>query len=459
MSDKSFMEYVRDTFDPAREFAKPFPMSEYRGLSWTQYILGPSSANYLAQLGPEVIKMELPRLGEPMRHTTPLNDILFYPLSRSEPSRGTGGGFVGANYNEYFASIDFRRSEAKQLITERLAPKIDFVMENYRPGTFDRWGIGYRQLSQVNPRIVYVWMGGFGGWGPGRRRASYDILGQAQGGCFWITGFPSNIGPSKGYPTKLAIWYMDYVSGMHGALGAASALYWRDQVSGVGQFIEVSQVHFANRCASSTGALLLWGRHGLRWQRFGDWDHERCVHGIVKCGKSSRPDSENPQEKEEGYVVISAFDDADFVRLMSAVGHPELAQKHKDWTSRVKPLGQQEIYEALEEWAKDYTKEQVVEKLTREGIIATPVLTVKEVCDPDVSEWGRHWHQRGSVRWIEDPTFGDVLSWGPCAHMSESQPKVMWIFKPVGADNEYVYVKLCGLTLEELKSYEEKYVI
>ncbi|MGB9105087.1 MAG: CoA transferase, partial [Terriglobales bacterium] len=209
----SFEEFCRKTFDPKGEFAKPEALKGIRVLSCTQYILGPSCASYLAELGAEVIKIEAPRRGEAMRHTTPFNEPFLYPLSKFVPERGTGLGFVGANPNEYFCSVDFHRPEG-QAIVKKLAAKSDVFVENYRPGTFDRWTIGYRQLSAINPRLVYQWLGGFGGWGPGRVRASYDILGQSQGGNFGMTGAPEFKG---GSPAKHTIWLADYWGGMMGA--------------------------------------------------------------------------------------------------------------------------------------------------------------------------------------------------------------------------------------------------
>ncbi len=204
--------YIGDCWaSPAKtSFGKPEALKGYRVLSCTQYILGPSCASYLAELGAEVIKIEAPRRGEAMRHTTPFNEPFLYPLSRWIPERGTGLGFFGANPNEYFISLDFHRPEG-QAILKKLAAKSDVVAENYRPGTFDRWGIGYRQLKEINPRLVYCWMGGFGGWGPGRVRASYDILGQAQGGNFGMTGKQEFLG---GAPAKHTIWLADYWGGM-----------------------------------------------------------------------------------------------------------------------------------------------------------------------------------------------------------------------------------------------------
>jgi crotonobetainyl-CoA:carnitine CoA-transferase CaiB-like acyl-CoA transferase len=305
LKDMTFEDFCRTVFDTTKRYEKPEVLKGVRAISTTQYILGPSCANYLAELGAETIKIELPKRGEPMRHTTPFNEPFLYPLSRWMPDKGTGLGFFGANANEYFMSLDFHKPEAIQIM-KRLAAKSDVFCENYRAGTFDRWGIGYRQHAQVNPRVVYQWMGGFGGWGPGRNRASYDILGQAQGGCFSITGWHKEMG---GMPSKQTIWIMDYWGGAISTFNIIACLYWRDNVSGKGNFLEYSQVHGAQR--HLTDLIALYGRTGITAQRFGNYEPLLCVHGILKCGKSSYPNSKNPQEMEVGFCLVSAYKDED----------------------------------------------------------------------------------------------------------------------------------------------------
>jgi crotonobetainyl-CoA:carnitine CoA-transferase CaiB-like acyl-CoA transferase len=446
-AQQSFEEYCQSTFDYKKAFSKPEALKGLRVLSCTQYILGPSCASYLAELGAEVIKIEAPRRGEAMRHTTPFNEPFLYPLSKWVPERGTGLGFFGANPNEYFMSLDFHKPEA-QAILKKLVAKTDVFVENYRPGTFDRWGIGYRQLKEVNPRLIYQWLGGFGGFGPGRVRASYDILGQSQGGNFGMTGKPEFMG---GAPAKHTIWLADYWGGMMGAMAVLAALYYRDKISGEGAFIEYSQVHGVTRQLEY--ALPLYGRHGITRERWGGWDTQLCVHGIIKCGKSSYPNSENPQESEEGYIMVSAHKDKDFARLCDAIGKPSLAQKFAKHDDRVKAQSQIEIYPVLEQWSADKTKEQVAAVLDAANIINQPVWNSKEVANQP------HFQQRGAVRWLDDPTFGDVLHQGPAYLMSQTPPRIKWAFKPVGADNEYILGKLAGLGPDEVKRLEDQEII
>ena len=227
-----------------------------------------------------------------------------------------------------------------------------------------------------------------------------------------------------------------------------AALYYRDKISGEGTFIEYSQVHGVTRQLEY--ALPLYGRYGITRERWGNWDTQLCVHGIVKCGKSSYPKSDNPQEQEEGYILISAYDDKDFAKLCQTVGDGAMASKYAKAEVRVKAESQMEIYPWLEKWTSDKTKEDVAKILDSAGINNQPVWNSKEVANHP------HWQQRGAVRWIDDPTFGDLLHQGPAYHLSETPPRIKWALKPVGADNEYILGKVAGLTAEDLKRLEDQ---
>ncbi len=277
---------ARLVFNKDALFDKPEALNGYRVLSCTQYILGPCAAAYLGELGAEVIKIEVPRLGEPMRHCSPYNETWFYPVSRWNPGRGTSPAFQGANHNEYFVTLDYRKPEAKEIFYN-MVQKTDAMVWNYRPGTFDRWKIGYGACKEVNPRIVLAWCGGFGGFGPGRNWASYDILGQAKGGVFSFTGHRAGRA-SAGFPSKHTTWIMDYSIGMLVSTAMLAGLYWRDTVSGLGNYFECSQVQGSTRYTEY--ALPLWGRNGIVRMRWGNWDTEICVNGICRL----RPDLLSP---------------------------------------------------------------------------------------------------------------------------------------------------------------------
>lgn len=443
-----FEEYCRHIFDPKRTFEKPEALKGIRWLSCTMYIFTPHSACTLAEYGAEVIKIELPRLADPMRHTSPFNESYFYPLHDDRPMTGTGIGLHHANLNDYFITLDYHAPEAKEVMYD-LVRISDGLTDVYRPGTFYRWGFGYPQVMKINPRFIYVWGGGFG-FGPKMFGGSYDILGQSQGGLASITGFHEDMG---GFPAKHSNWIIDWLSGLLITCGILSAIYWRRK-TGLGTMIEFSQVHVSSR---STGyAIPLYHRFGVVRQRWGNWDTQLCVHGIIMTGKTDYPDDPNPQLADETrYVFVSAFEDEDYKELCSVINRHDLWEKYKTAKERLRPDGQMEIYRGLEDWAKDKSRSEVVEILTNAGLLAYPVMNAKDVYECE------HFRTRGTIRWIEDPSFGDVLVHGGFsdAILSETPPRVRWIWRPVGADNVKIYHDLLGYPISKIEELYKRAII
>ena len=442
-----FEEYCKKLFDPNKVWNKPEALKGWRHISATMYILSPHVGATLGEFGAEVIKIELPKLGDPMRHTSPFNEVYLWPETDHRPMTGTGMGFLHANMNKYFVTLDYHAPEAKEIVYD-LVRISDSLAECYRPGTFYRWGIGYPQLKEVNPRLIYIWLGGFGNYGPRRYGGSYDILGQAVGGLAAITGWHEDFG---GHPAKQTNWLIDWYSGLIGVIGVLAAAYYRRK-TGEGTFIDLSQISCATR---ATGyAFPLYGRFGVVRQRWGNWDTLLCVHGVIMVGKTDDPEHPNPQISEESrYVFVSAFQDEDFRELCYIIGRPDLWEKYCSLKERLKPEAQIEIYRALEEWAADKSRSEVVEILNNAGLIAVPVFSAKDVYECD------HYWERGTLRWVDDPIFGNVLVHDCTVKMSETPPRAKWIWRPIGADNIRIYHELLGYPLSKLKELWEKGII
>ncbi len=442
-----FEEYCKKVFDPKKIWDKPEALKGWRHISSTMYVLSPHVGATLAEYGAEVIKIELPRLGDPMRHTSPFNEAYFWPETDHRPQTGTGIGILHCNSNKYFVTLDYHAPEAREIYYD-IVRISDSLAECYRPGTFYRWGIGYPQLREINPRLIYIWLGGFGNYGPRRYGGSYDILGQAVGGLAAITGFHEDFG---GHPAKQTNWVIDWYSGLTGLVGVLAAAHYRKK-TGEGTYIDLSQISCSTR---ATGyAFPLYGRFGVVRQRWGNWDTLLCVHGIIMTGKSDDPEHPNPQISDESrYVMISAFQDEDFRELCYIINRPDLWEKYKTLKERVKPEAQIEIYRALEEWAADKTRSQVVEIINNAGLLAVPVMSAKDIYECD------HFWERGTLQWVEDPIFGEVLVHGATVKMSETPPRTKWIWRPIGADNIRIYHELLGYPLSKLKELWEKGII
>jgi crotonobetainyl-CoA:carnitine CoA-transferase CaiB-like acyl-CoA transferase len=440
-----YEEYCRKAFDPGTEHLKPTALKGIRWLSCTMYIFTPHSAANLAELGAEVIKIEIPRMGDAMRHTSPFNEAYLYPLHDTRPMTGTGFGFLNANPNEYYLSMDYHIPEMREPFY-RLVRMSDGLTELYRPGTFDKWKQSYRYLMEVNPRFIYVWGGGFG-YGPKVFGGSYDILGQAHAGMASITGMHDFMG---GHCTKSSNWCIDWASGTMISFGILAAIHWREKTN-LGTMIEFSQVQTPTRF--SEYGLPLYGRFGIVRQRWGNWDTQLCVHGILLCGKSDFPDAQNPQDKYDArYVMVSAFQDRDFQELCSITGQKQLYDKYKTHKDRVEAVAQVEIYQALEKWAKDKTRSQVVKTMTDAGILASPVMNDRETYECE------HYRDRGTIRWMDDPLYGDILVHaGYSAGLLAKTPRrVNWIWRPVGADNVKIYNEWLGYPISQVEEWYAK---
>ncbi len=440
-----YEEFCRKTFDPGNEHSKPMALKGIRWLSTTMYIFTPHAVSNLAELGAEVIKVEMPRMGDPMRHTSPFNEVYLYPLHDDRPNSGTGMGFLNANPNEYHITMDYHLDDMKEAFY-RLVKMSDGLTECYRPGTFDRWKQSYRYLQELNPRFIYVWGGGFG-YGPKVFGGSYDILGQAHAGLASVTGMHEFMG---GHCCKHSNWCIDWYSGTQITYGILASLYWRRK-TGLGTMIEFSQVQAATRALGYTTPL--YGRFGIVRQRWGNWDTQLCAHGIILCGKSDYPDAENPQDKHDArYVMVSAFQDADFKELCDITGLKELYEKYKAHKDRVEGEAQVEIYAALEKWASDKSRSEVVKILQDAGILAEPVKNDREVYESE------HLRMRGTVRWHDDPIFGDVLQQGTYSAglMSKTPRRLYWIWRPVGADNVKIYHELLGYPTSKVEEWYAK---
>src|SRR4030043_627996 len=187
-----YEEYCRKAFDPGNEWAKPEALKGIRWLSCTMYIFTPHSAANLAELGADVIKIEIPRMGDAMRHTSPFNEAYLYTLHDTRPMTGTGFGFLNAHSNARFLSMAYHIPEMVDVFY-RLVKMSDGLTELYRPGTLDRWKMSYRYLQEMNPRFIYVWGGGFG-YGPKVFGGSYDILGRSHAGLASLPGVPGDMG-------------------------------------------------------------------------------------------------------------------------------------------------------------------------------------------------------------------------------------------------------------------------
>ncbi len=279
------------------------PFTGTRILDFTQVLAGPFGSYQLALLGADVIKVER-REGEDMRRT---------PLSREWADRGMAPSWLAINGNKRSLTLDLQKPAAIEIV-RRLAERADVVMENFRPGVMDRLRMGYTALSEINPRLIYCAISGFGQTGPYRNEAGYDGKIQALSGIMSLTGHAD-----KG-PTRAGFAVCDVLSGMTAAFAVSSALFQRTQ-TGQGQFIDVSMLEASLAFLSTQIADFTAAGH--RQEQFGNQAISRKVTANLFRAKAS-------------YLLLAVNNDRQYEALLRAIGRADVLEdpRFSDWFQR-----------------------------------------------------------------------------------------------------------------------------
>jgi crotonobetainyl-CoA:carnitine CoA-transferase CaiB-like acyl-CoA transferase len=397
-------------------FQKGEALKGVRILDITRIILGPWASTLLAELGAEVVHVEIPGPG----------DLLIRAVGpQGQFPRNLSPGMMCASANKYYLALDMHKPEGLDLI-RKLAACSDIVMENFKPGTFDRWGIGYRQLREIRPDIVYLSMQGFGNWGSLSSRPSYDAYAQGISGLAEITGFPDAMG------IKSSAWIGDFLSGTIAAFYTLAALYYRKK-TGKGQFIDLSQAEVLMRCMDWTW---LYGfLKDKKRERFGNRDMAVVPSCIVKGS--------------DGFAALAGFSEEEFEGLCTAMDRKDLLRYRQ---IEVRLLSAEPIYQAIEEWACSRKVDEILDAGERFGFAAARVMNVEDIYN------SRHFNERKAVWKFDDPLWGD-LCYPFALHLGETPGRIRWSMRPVGFDNEYVLRKILGVSQEDTRTLYEKGVL
>jgi crotonobetainyl-CoA:carnitine CoA-transferase CaiB-like acyl-CoA transferase len=421
-SEPSYFEWTAELFERSRIFDKPEALKGMRVLELTTLILGPSTADFLGEFGAEVIKVELPPGGDTMRYVTP----------RGTFWKNASLGFFPQNHSKYHVAIDLHKDEGKALF-KRLAARADVMVENFRAGTLDSWGIGYRDLSVVNPRLVYVANSGFGQWGPfSHGRASYDAVAQTVSGMIGITGFPGRP------PITCGIFIGDWFGALMAATAALIALHHRRR-TGEGQLIDYAQSEGLIRSLDWT-----WLHAGLTGEdrgAIGNRDRALGAADIVRC--------------RDGFVAVAAVTDPEFRGLCHAMGTGTLADdaRYATLAARLEPAHGEAIRRHVAAWAADLGRADIEAFAEKHGFAAARVATARDRYEDP------HLRARGAVWDYEDGLYGDMVEQGPAPKLSATPGRIRWAARPVGWHNEHVFRTVLGLSPSEIQALAAQGVI
>jgi crotonobetainyl-CoA:carnitine CoA-transferase CaiB-like acyl-CoA transferase len=278
------------------------PLSGIKILDLTRVLAGPLSAQMLADLGAEVIKIERPGTGDDAR--------AFGPPYLEDPDgkeNNNNSFYLCANRNKKSVTVNIAKAEGQEIIRE-LARNVDVMMENYKVGDLKRYGLDYDSIRKVNPRIIYCSVTGFGQTGPYAPRAGYDAIFQAMGGLMSVTGHMDGE-PGAG-PMKVGPSIVDYMTGMNTSIGILSALYHRDAKGGEGQHVDVCLLDTVIASLSHYAQIYLV--NGKTPPRRGTWGNGGMPAGVFRC--------------TDGELMLVVGNDAQFERTCAVLGEPELAK-------------------------------------------------------------------------------------------------------------------------------------
>ena len=397
------------------------PLEGVRVVELGQLLAGPFAGRLLGDLGAEIIKVEPPGKPDPIRE---------WGKARYE---GRSLWWPVQSRNKKCVTLNLRHEKGQALVL-RLVELADVVIENFRPGTLEKWGLGYDRLSEVNPRIVLARVSGYGQTGPYAQRAGFASVSEAMGGIRYINGFPGQP------PPRMHISLGDSLAGMFAAQGILSALYWRDAAGGgLGQVVDVSLMESSFALLESTVP---------------EYDRLGIVRGPQGTNLKGVAPSNIFRSSDDHWMVIAANADNVFRRLCEAMGRPELADDPRYATHYARGDNQDEIEAIVAAWAGERTAKEIDEELNAAGVICGPIYTIADIFeDPQ-------FQAREMLLKHEDPEFGEYVGPGIVPKLSRTPGAVRWSAPwQEGSHNREVYGDLLGLSDDELAALVDEGVL
>jgi len=395
------------------------PLQGIRVLDLSSFISGPFCTTQLAEFGAEVIKVELPNVGDPFRRF-------------GTPSKaGESLIFMSEQRNKKSITLDLRTPEGVEIV-KQLAAKIDILVENFQVGTLEGWGLGYDVLKQVNPRLVMVRITGYGQTGPYRDRPGFGRIANAFSGLSFLAGYPDRAPVTPGSAT-----IPDYLTGIYGAYGAVLALRARD-ITGEGQVIDIGLYEPVFRILDELASA--YHETGRVRQRMGP----ATVNAV--------PHSHYPT-KDGRWVAIACTTDKIFERLAAAMARPDVVGGGPFTTFKQRSAAREEVDAMVAAWTGSLDRDEVLKRCAEHQVPCGPVYGIDEIFeDPQ-------YKARENIVIREDPRAGEIAVPNVVPRLSETPGGIDWLGCALGAHNDEIYGDLLGLSAERMAELAKKGVI
>ena len=396
------------------------PLSGVRVLDVATFIAAPYCTAILGEFGAEVIKVEQPGSGDPFRR-------FGTPTDRADSTLA----WLSEGRNKRSVTLNLRDREGADLF-KRLVAKSDVVCENFRPGTLEKWGVGWETLSALNPGLIMLRISGYGQTGPYKDRPGFARIAHAVGGLSNLAGMPGETPVTPG-STSLA----DYMAGLYGAVGVLLALRHRDR-TGLGQYIDIGLYEAVFRMLDEMAPV--YGRTGKVRDREGAGTANACPHGHF-------------QTRDDRWVAIACTTDKMFGRLAEAMGQPELASAERYGQQSRRLANRDAVDRLVGRWVGSLSLEDVMEICLAHEVPSGPLNTIADIfADP-------HFKARGNLVTVTDPEVGEVVVPAVIPRLSETPGRIAHLGPALGDANEDVLGNLLGLSGEEIARLRDAKVI
>lgn len=408
------------------------PLSGLRVLELGNLIAAPYAGRIFAEFGAELIKVERPREGDELRQWRLFagETSLFWSLQ---------------SRNKKSITLDLRNAEGQE-IALKLVQHVDVVLENFRPGTLEKWNLGYEEMKRVNPEIILVRISGYGQTGPYRDRPGFASVAEAMGGLRYLTGYPDRP------PTRVGVSLGDSLAGLFGVIGALVALLHREwagrnagsdeSVQERGQMVDVALYEAV--FAITESLLPEYDGYGMVRQRTGNLLPGLTPSNTYAC-------------KENKWVVIGGNADAVFKRLMLAIGRSDLAEDERFLDNVGRTKWRTFLDQVIADWTSQHTLAEVMNILIEAGVPAGPIFDASDIAhDP-------HFQERGMLEEhmvaIEAGERRPVRFPGIVPRLSETPGETRWLGPELGEHNEEIYGQLLNLSPDSIATLRRAKVI
>lgn len=392
-------------------------LSGIRVLELGQLIAGPFAAKTLADFGAEVIKVETPGDGDPLRKWRMLHE-------------GTSVWWQAQSRNKQSVCIDLRTSEGQQLV-RTLAESADVLIENFRPGTMEKWGMGWDELHRANPRLIMLRVSGYGQDGPKRDEPGFAAIAEAMGGLRYITGEPGRV------PVRAGVSLGDTLAGMHGALGVMLALYQRDARGGTGQMIDVALYESVFNLTESL--LPEYAAFGAVRKPAGG-----ALPGIAPSNAYRCQDGE--------YVLIAGNGDSIFKRLMGVIGRADLAEDPGLARNDGRAGRADELDAAIEAWTGTLGIDAALADLKQAGVPSGRIYSAKDIAEDE------HYRARGVIETVRSAEGLDVKVPGVVPKLSGNPGAIRARAPGLGEHTDQILAG-AGLSADQIAAFRQSGVV